>query len=316
MEDKFDVSVVVGTYNRCGLLEGALDSLLAQESNAVRYEVIVVDNNSTDATRDLVISLAARDTRVRYLFEGRQGISYARNAGVGYARAPIVAFTDDDVRAAPDWIRTIHQTFNSHPEIGFIGGKVLPVWNVAPPEWLTIKHWSPLGIQDHGDSEFYLEPKGVKGVIGANLVVRRELFERVGLFAPEVQLVKGSIGTMEDHEFIGRLWNSGIVGLYVPCLIVHAPVESERLRKRYHRRWHKGHGHSYAIMREERMEKASWRLFDVPAHMYRQAIVDALGFAKHWLLRQEENAFLYEVRLRFFTAFWLKRAQDSRFKAF
>jgi glycosyltransferase involved in cell wall biosynthesis len=315
MEDQFDVSVVVGTYNRCQLLAGALECLIAQECPELRYELIVVDNNSTDNTRDVINSFAVRDPRVRYVFEERQGISFARNAGINQSRSPIVAFTDDDVRVAPDWISTIKKTFDAHAEIGFIGGKVLPVWPVTPPEWLTRQHWSPLGLQDHGDQEFYLEPGRVTGVIGANLVVRRELFERVGMFAPEVQLVKGSIGTMEDHEFIIRLWRGGVIGLYVPQLVVQAPVESERIKKKYHRRWHKGHGHSYAIMREERMEKASWYLFGVPAHLYRQALMDSIGLIKHWLQRQEERAFLCEVHLWFFFAFWLKRVQDIRSKA-
>ena len=172
----------------------------------------------------------------------------------------------------------------------------------------------PLGIQDHGAREFYLEPGRVIGVIGANLVVRRELFERIGMFAPEVQLVKGSIGTMEDHEFVDRLWRGGVIGLYVPQLVVQAPVEPERMKKKYHRRWHKGHGRSYAIMREERMEKASWYLLGVPAHLYRQAFMDTIGLVKHWLQRQEERAFLCEVHLRFFFAYWWRRVRDLQSK--
>ena len=313
MEDQLDVSVVIGTYNRCQLLAGALECLVAQECPGVRYELIVVDNNSTDNTRDVVNSFASRDSRVRYVFEDQQGISYARNAGINESCSPIVAFTDDDVRVAPDWVATIKKTFDAHPEIGFIGGKVLPVWAAPPPKWLTKQHWMPLGVLDHGDREFYLEASGVTGVIGANLVVRRELFEKVGMFAPDVQLVKGGHGTMEDHEFIARLWRGGVIGLYVPQLVVQAPVEPDRIKKKYHRRWHKGHGRSYAIMREERMEKASWYLFGVPAHLYRQALLDTVGLIKHWVQRQEERAFLCEVHLWFFCAFWLKRVQGRFF---
>ncbi len=312
MEDQFDVSVVIVTYNRCHLLGGAIECLIGQQPKGLRFEVIVVDNNSTDDTRDVVASFANSNPPVRYVFEARQGISYARNAGIIQSRSPIVAFSDDDIRVEPDWISTVQKTFDAHPEIGFIGGKVLPVWAATPPNWLTKEHWMPLGVQDHGDHEFYLEPSRVTGVIGANLVVRRELFERIGMFSPEVQLVKGGIGTMEDHEFIARLWRAGIIGLYVPQLVVQAPVELERIRKKYHRRWHKGHGRSYAIMREERMEKASWHLFGVPAHLYRQAVVDTIGLIKNWLRRREEHAFLCEVHLWFFLAFWLKRVQDGR----
>lgn len=315
MEERFDVSVVVGTYNRCQRLVGAIESLIAQEPNGVRFEIIVVDNNSTDDTRKVVESFQQSDPPVRYVFEPNQGISHARNAGIIQARSPIVAFTDDDVRVAPNWIYTIKSTFDAHAEIGFMGGKVLPVWPMPPPAWLTRNHWSPLGVQDHGDVEFYLEPSRVTGVIGANLVVRREVFDRVGTFSFKVQLVKGGIGTMEDHEYVVRMWRAGIIGLYVPQLVVEAPVESDRLKKKYHRRWHKGHGRSYAIMKEERMEKASWHLFGVPAHLYRQALIDTMGLIKNWVRRREELAFLCEVHLWFFCAFWLKRVQDIQSNA-
>ena len=308
--DQFDVSVVVPTYNRDQLLAGALESLMAQECPGIRYELIVADNNSRDNTRDVVSSFASGDVPVRYVLEERQGVSYARNAGITHSRSPIVAFTDDDCRVAPDWISTIKKTFDAHPEIGFIGGKVLPVWAVAPPDWLTGAHWAPLGLQDHGDDEFYLEPGRVTGLISANLAVRREVIERVGMFSPEVQRFTGSIGTMEDHEYMLRLWQGGVIGLYVPQLVVQAPVDPERVRKKYHRRWHTGHGRSYAILREERMEKASWYLFGVPAHLYRQALMDTFGLIKHSLRGREEHAFLCEVHLRFFFAFWAKRMQD------
>jgi GT2 family glycosyltransferase len=167
----------------------------------------------------------------------------------------------------------------------------------------------PLGLQDHGNKEFLLEPAQVIGVISANLAVRRELFDRVGLFSPKFQMVKGGIGSMEDHELVNRMWQAGITGMYVPQLVVEAPVDGERMKKRYHRRWHKGHGHKYAALREERMEKASWYLFGVPAHLYRQAITDSVGLITNSIRRREEDAFLCEVHLRFFFAFWLTRVK-------
>jgi len=309
-DDRLAVSVVVATYNRCELLPQAIQSLLAQDSNGLEYEVIVVDNNSTDKTRDVVNSFSDSDHRVRYVFEGRQGNSYARNAGINESRSSIVAFIDDDIRADRDWIGTIKSTFDEHPEIGFIGGKVLPIWTVEPPHWLTSRHWMPLGLQDHGDEEFYLEPARVTGVISANLAVRRDLLEQVGMFSPKFQLVRGSIGGMEDHELVNQMWREGAIGMYVPQLRVETPVDRDRMRKRYHRRWHKSHGQNYALMREERMEKASWHLFGVPAHLYRQAILDVVGLITNWIRQREEAAFLCEGHLWFFFGFLWQRARD------
>jgi len=311
MNGDFDISVVVPTYNRCELLPGAVESLLSEESNGLRYEVIVVDNNSTDKTREVVRNFSNAAHPVRYVFEPRQGNAYARNSGIKQSRAPIVAFVDDDVRASRDWLATIKRTFEQHPQVGFIGGKVLPVWRISPPAWLTSQHWMPLGLQDHGDNELLLDSIRGTGLISANLAIRRTVFERVGMFSPKVQMVKDRIGGMEDHELIDRLWRSGIIGMYVPDLVVEAPVDSERVKKKYHRRWHKGHGRNYAIMREEKMEKASWYLLGVPAPLYKQALVDSFGLLKHTVRGHEEHAFLCEVRLRFFFGFWRTRLQDG-----
>src|SRR5437764_2935160 len=127
MDKQLDISVVIGTYNRCEMLPAALSSVLAQNAGGVNYELIAVDNNSTDKTREVVESFIARGhANLRYIFEGKQGISHARNAGIAAARAPIIAFMDDDVRAPSNWLISIKRAFDEHPEVDFVGGKVLP----------------------------------------------------------------------------------------------------------------------------------------------------------------------------------------------
>jgi glycosyltransferase involved in cell wall biosynthesis len=139
-----DVSVVISTYNGEAVLPGALESVLNQDAGDLTYEVIVVDNNSDDSTRAVVESFIARSAgRLRYVFEPRQGVSYGRNAGIAVASAPIIAFFDDDIRVARDWVRTLKQTLDAHPEVQFVAGKVLPEWQAPPPAWLTEVHWSP-----------------------------------------------------------------------------------------------------------------------------------------------------------------------------
>src|ERR687883_1207063 len=110
------LTVVLPTYNRCAGLLRTLASILDQRTTRA-YEVIVVDNNSSDETRAAVHDAMARDARVRYLLEPQQGVSYARNAGIAHAGAPLIAFVDDDVRVAPDWIETICRTFEQHADV-------------------------------------------------------------------------------------------------------------------------------------------------------------------------------------------------------
>ena len=231
MGEDLDISVVITTYNRCDLLSGALESVLAQEVGDVRFEVIVVNNNSTDQTRLTVESLMERSGhRLIYVFEGRQGIPHGRNAGIKKARAPIIAFFDDDVRVLPDWVLNIKRALDDHPEADFVGGKILPRWEVAPPSWLTRNHWCPLALLDYGDKPFYVNADNPICLPTANASFRREVFERVGLFS-------SSFSRGEDHELLMRLWCAGRQGLYVPNIVVTAEVQLERMRKQYHRRW-------------------------------------------------------------------------------
>src|SRR5437762_36395 len=152
--DHCALSVVLCTYNRARQLQPALDALVAQAGD-IPYEVLVVDNNSSDATRAVIESFVDRSGgRVRYAFEGAQGLSNARNRGIDLSRAPFVAFCDDDVRVAPDWVSQMIRAFEAHPGIDYLGGRVLPRWSQTPPRWLTTAHWSPLALQDYGPDPF------------------------------------------------------------------------------------------------------------------------------------------------------------------
>lgn len=312
MGENWDISIVISTYNRCEVLRGALERMLAQEAGEIKYEIIAVDNNSTDDTRSVIESLIARGHgNLRYLFEPRQGVSYGRNSGMKAARAPIFAFTDDDVRVSPDWISKIKRAFDEHPEVDFLGGKVLPYDNLQMPAWLTRKQWAPLALLDYGESEFYVDSSKPLGLVGANLAFRRKAFDLIGEFATDVQRVKDGIGSLEDVELQVRAWRAGSRGLYVPGIVAFARVAEDRLIKRYHRRWHTGHGHFYAVMRLEEFERSRRRpLFEVPAHLYKQALLDAGAWAKHACLGRATRAFEYENRVRFFMGFFRKRRAE------
>jgi len=311
MRERYEITVVISTYNRSGRLAATLDSVLEQQSREVRYEVIVVDNNSTDSTREVVESYIGRGhTNLSYVFEPMQGVSYARNAGIGKARAEVIAFADDDVRVAKDWVADIKRVFEKHPEVDCIGGRVLPGWTSEPPAWLTRDHWMPLALLDYGDEPFFINANHPLCLLSANLAVRREVLTKTGLFAPDLQRVKDSIGSLEDAELLERIWRAGRQCLYTPLLTVTTDVPAERMTKDYHRRWHTGHGRFLAIMRSEEIERSSHRLFDVPAHLYKHAVRDAAAWFKYFLAGRSECAFTYEIRMRFFAGFFRKRRQD------
>jgi len=137
-----DVSVVIPTYNRGSQLRPLLDALLQQDTRGITYEVLVVDNNSRDNTASVVEAarLSDRSGLIRYYFEPRQGVSNARNTGIAHARAPILAFIDDDVVPARDWVYSMKRAFDEYPAADCIGGRVLPVWSRPRPSWREISH--------------------------------------------------------------------------------------------------------------------------------------------------------------------------------
>lgn len=261
------ISVVVSTYNRAPALSQAIDRLVTQRTHRP-YEVIVIDNNSTDGTATVIHEATRRDpSLVRAGFEPRQGVSHGRNRGIELSRAPIVAFTDDDVLVTPYWLERLAEALDEHPEVDCVGGRVLPVWRTPPPRWVTRQHWSPLALVDYGDAPFYVDHRRAVCLVTANVAYRRSALDAIGWFSPEFP-------RCQDHELLLRLWRQGRRGLYLPSLVVMCEVPAARLTWRYHRRWHVHHGRFLARMPDEAVVSASRKtpaaLFGAPAICYRE----------------------------------------------
>jgi glycosyltransferase involved in cell wall biosynthesis len=315
MTEQFDISVVISTYNRCEMLSVALDRLLNQQSAGASYEVIVVDNNSTDRTRQVVESLIAQGhSNLHYLFEPKQGISYGRNAGIAYSRAEIIAFTDDDVRVSPDWISNIWRACNEHPEVDFVGGPILPEWKSEPPEWLTREHWWPLALLDFGDKPFYVNMDLPVCLPTANISFRRRAFDSIGLFSPE-------FSGREDHELLVRLWRTDRQGIYIPSMLVTAEVQPERLKKDYHRKWNLKTGRFNSLMRLNESMSADGRfvgelpdlatLFGVPGFVYRKLFTESFRWIASAARRQKGKSQQHKNHIWYLIGYISKRFEQD-----
>jgi hypothetical protein len=312
-----EVSVVITTHNRSALLAQTLECVLHQ-STRVAYEVIVVDNNSSDDTPHVVEQYVAQQrVAVRYLFAPRQGVSHGRNAGIRAARAALIAFIDDDCCAAPDWIGTIKAVFDDRPDIDCVGGKVLPCWTTRPPAWLNSRHWSPVALTDHGDSILSVNAGTPLCLIGANLAVRREVFDRVGLFSLD-------FSRSEDHEWELRFYGAGGLALYVPSLVTTTVVPAHRCTKGYHRRWHAQHGRDCGAMRlNERIGRhgelipvppSSLGLYGIPPFIYRELVTAACAWCRALVRGRESVTFEHENRLRYVAHYMRHRYRSWRGK--
>lgn len=303
------LSVVLPTYNRAESLRRALVALTRQSADPASYEIVVVDNNCTDGTREMVQAL--ENPSVRLVTEVRQGLSFARNAGLAATNAPFVAFTDDDVEVARDWVETIIASLDRNRSVDGVGGRVLPAWECGRrPDWLTRDHWAPLALQDHGDARTTFDQTRPIGLIGANVAFRRSVFDRIGLFSPAVQRVGNGIGSTEDQELLTRLYDAGGRMLYQPRMLVLARVQADRCDPAYHRRWYEGNGRFYALMRLADMERARLTPLGIPGHLVRSAARDAIEWLRSAFTGDWDHAFLAELRLRFFKGFvWTRLAR-------
>lgn len=305
-----DLSLLVCTYNRCEDLRELLETAVAQETEGrFNYEVVVVDNNSTDNTRATVEEfIAAGHKNVRYLFEERQGKSHALNTGLKAVRGWAYVITDDDFLLPPDWARGIYDGFREHPDVAFVSGKVLPLWQAEPPAWLTNRHWSALAMADYGEKEFITDESNQICLLACAFRVGDVV--AVGGYHGELGPQKGRTGATEDLDLLIRLWKSGRKGLYLPHVSFRHKATADRLTKSYHRRWHRDHGRSYAIMRSDETEVGTRRFMGVPAYMYREAMRDFVSWLTCVVRGRSNDAFWHETQLRFFQGYFATRRAD------
>lgn len=305
-----DLTVLVCTFNRAGDLREMLDTALAQETGgAFTYEVLVVDNNSTDRTRAVVEELIAQGHRnLRYLFEPRQGKSWALNTGLAAVRGWAYTIADDDFVVPADWLSKIVHALRANPTASFVGGKVRPLWQGAVPRWLGREHWSAVALADYGDAPFVADEGRPVCLLACSFRVTD--VEAVGGYRTHLGVSAHRIGGVEDLEILQRLWKAGRRGLYLPGLTLDHKVPASRMTRSYHRRWHTGHGRFYAALRDPRTERSSARLLDVPAHLYRQAGAAAAQWAGAMLRGRPDAAFAHETTIRFFLGFLAERRRE------
>jgi glycosyltransferase involved in cell wall biosynthesis len=306
-----DVSVLICTFNRADRLDETLGTLAASRvPNDLRWDVIVVDNNSTDHTRDVVTRQAgAFPVPLIYLFEARQGKSNALNTGMAASRARVIAFTDDDVRVPPGWLHAAVQPLLEDDRLAYTGGPVAPIWGGPKPDWLD--EYSNLGgtiaVKNHGPAPFIFEERH-KTPLGVNMAVRRSLIEQIGGFRPDLGRNGTSLLGQEQAEFFCRSRAAGARGLYLPEMLVAHHVPAARLTRRYYRRWWLWKGISHARLHRVQpvtelgidLGKAP-RIFGVPRFMYRNALRHAAGWVRALARRdararaEEAMALLYFV---------------------
>jgi len=243
------ISVVLCTRNRANLLLGALTSIAGQDLPQSEYEVVLVDNGSTDQTAKVALDFQSR-APLQYVRENRVGLSIARNTGWQAANGAIVAYIDDDATAKGGWLKTIRETFatNQAGMVGLVGGPVEPIWQAPRPTWLSDEIARSLTIVDWGSSEKIIPDIRKEWLAGANMAMPKCVLEKVGGFHPSLDRIGTNLLSNGDILLQREIARRGYRCLYTPAMAISHLVPSSRLSKDWFLRRFYWQGFSDAVM--------------------------------------------------------------------
>lgn len=226
------ISAIICTLNRAAYLQKAVQSLVEQTLPQEQYEIIVVDNGSTDNTESTVEDFRHFEN-LHYIYEPIMGLSQARNTGWQNAQGEYVAYMDDDAIATPEWLQRIIQAFdNMQPSPGSVGGRVIPIWEVERPAWLPTELERALSIVDWSEKPTFLT-EDYQFLAGTNVAYPREILERVGGFSTNLGRKASGLLSSEEILLKRQLERHNLGIYYDPDISVYHHIPAERLSKRW-----------------------------------------------------------------------------------
>jgi GT2 family glycosyltransferase len=230
-----NASIIIATYNRAAYLSRCLEALAALETDPTMFEIIIVDNNSSDNTREVVQGFVQEHPTlsIHYLFEKEQGAALARNSAIAEASGEILCFLDDDTVPTSGWLSAIAAGF-ADPGVGCVGGPaILDFQGRERPPWLLGDLQGLLS----GYGLLYTEPTAISKIAEypflCNMAVRRSVLAEVGSFRPDLGRSGGSLLAGEETELVDRMYKAGWRVMYLPDAKVWHLVAPERLDKQY-----------------------------------------------------------------------------------
>ncbi len=250
-----DISVIISTHNRAESLRETIESFLRLEwETETSYELLIVDNNSTDITKDVVAAYMNKNPFIKYVFEEKTGVSQARNKGIKEAKGKIIAFMDDDVELDKNWGMEIVKAFRNNPDVYSIGGKNIPVFPEGKPAWINNDFLAIYGDVKMGEEERYFEfPSHPYGL---NMSFRREVFGKIGMFNAELGRRKNILLSNEETGIYYNISRHNLKVLYSPFVIVKHKVPTYRTQKKWILKRHYWQGLSDVVFEQITSKKS------------------------------------------------------------
>jgi glycosyltransferase involved in cell wall biosynthesis len=258
-------SVIIPTFNRCESLNLILKDLVNQDIQKDEFEILVIDNGSTDKTREVVEAACMQDgLKVEYVSEPVRGLHYARHSGARKAQGQILVYIDDDMRVGPDWLSAYVQEFRRRSFMIAAGGPIKPNWERPPDAWLQeliqdASFFPAYGLLNRG-RKFLISPDGY--FFGGNLAISRRILFDVGGFNPD-QFEQVMLGDGESglHR---KLWKRGLHIGYIPQAESLHWIPASKMTLEYLLKWSKNWGaqNAYAEYSSKQLETSSM-IFDL-----------------------------------------------------
>ena len=306
------ISVIICTYNRCESLAKTVEGLARMSMTPdLMWELIIVDNNSSDHTSETVKSLISRETalRLKYVFEPAPGLSHARNRGVRESQGTILAFLDDDVLVSCEWLTEVRSAFQQYDPV-CVGGRVLLSEDSPRPSWWDKAYDGPVGKFDRGTSVIVYQESDEKLIgIGANMMFKRVAFDRSGLFRTDLGKKENQFTMGEETDMVWRLRKQKERIIYYPNALVYHCPSAERFSKRYLRQHFYGLG-QWSFLTELEDPNTAPRILGIPRWRYRSVLANIWKTALLGLRGRHTESFIQQLQLAFFLGYF--RALEGR----
>lgn len=255
------ISAVVATYNRERFLPDALEGLRRQTLNPALFEIIIVNNNSTDRTKEISLKFIQDNPRLKVIYceEYQQGLSFGRNRGIMESTCPIVTFIDDDAITEDHFLEKAVEYMEAHKDVAAVGGKIFAKYLNKKPVWMSKYIQAIVGHVDYGDTIFEYPPG--KYPYGSNMSIDRQAMIDVGMFNTALgRIGSGGLGG-EEKDMFDKLKANGKKIMYIPGLLVYHSVDDSRLTKESLRKLAIGVGASEKLRVQAKGPTAVFKVF-------------------------------------------------------
>ena len=241
------VSFIICTYNRDVYIRRSMESVAHQDADGHLFELVLVNNKSTDRTDVICREFAAAFPHLAftYVIEENQGLSHARNRGIKEAKGDILVYLDDDAFAEKDFVREMISFYDAHPQVQCTGGKTIPLFEDGKPKWMSHFLMPLVAAVDLGS---VAKPfSRTQFPIGANMAIRRAAIEEVGLFDTALGRKGKNLQGGEEKDMFNRIRAKGHQPWYLPTTVAHHIIPASRMTVDYIRKQARGIGFSEAV---------------------------------------------------------------------